>query len=71
MNNSQPGEIILAEIMEPLGLTVENAAQHSGVPADVLTAALRLLWVLPLLSLSCIGLGELLARCKPDRSRGH
>lgn len=40
LNNAHPGEIIRAEIMEPLGLTVEYAAQHFGVPADMLAAVL-------------------------------
>lgn len=40
MNNSHPGEIIHTEIMEPLGLTVEDAAQRFGVSADMLTAVL-------------------------------
>lgn len=34
------GEIIRAEIMEPLGLTVENAARRFSVPVGVLTAVL-------------------------------
>lgn len=39
-NPPHPGEIIQAEIMEPLRLSTDEAAERFGVPSDSLAAVL-------------------------------